>query len=39
MMQLLAIEIFKVKMNISPEIMNDIFDFSKNYAYELRCGN
>ena len=19
--------------------MNEIFDFSKNYAYELRCGN
>ena len=29
-LQLLAIEIFKVKMNISPEIMNEIFDFSKN---------
>ena len=28
--QLLAIEISKVKMNISPEIMNDVFDFSKN---------
>ena len=26
-------------MNISPEIMNEIFYFSKNYAYELRCGN
>ena len=26
-------------MNISPEIMNDIFDFSKNCAYELRCDN
>ena len=38
-LQLLAIEIFKVKMNISPEIMNEIFDFSKNYAYKLRCGN
>ena len=38
-LRLLAIEIFKVKMNISPEIMNDIFDFSKNCAYELRCGN
>ena len=37
--QLLAIEISKVKMNISPEIMNDVFDFSKNYAYELSCGN
>ena len=36
---LLAIEIFKVKITISPEIMNDIFDFSKNYGYGLRCGN
>ena len=26
-------------MNISLEIMNKIFDFSKNCAYELRCGN
>ena len=26
-------------MNISPEIMNEILDFSKNSAYELRCGN
>ena len=26
-------------MNISLEIMNKFFDFSKNYAYELRCGN
>ena len=26
-------------MNISPEIMNEIFDFSKNYTYELRSGN
>ena len=32
-------ENFKVKMNITPEIKNDIFDFSKNYTYELRCGN
>ena len=37
--QLLATEIFKVKMKISPEIMNEMFDFSKNSAYELRCGN
>ena len=29
---------FKVKMNISPEI-NNILDFSKNYAHELRGGN
>ena len=38
-LQLLATEIFKVKMNMSPEIINDIFDFSKNYAHELRGGN
>ena len=38
-LQLLVIEIFKVKMSISPEIMNNIFDFSKNCANELRCGN
>ena len=38
-LKLLAIKTFKVKMNISPEIMNKVFDFSKNYAYELRCGN
>ena len=30
---------FKVKMNISPEIMNKLFDFSKNCAHELRCDN
>ena len=38
-LQSLVIEIFKVKMSISPEIMNNIFDFSKNYANELTCGN
>ena len=38
-LQLLAIEIFKVKMNISLEIKNEIFDFLKNYAYESRYGN
>ena len=38
-LQLLATDIFQVQMNISPEIKNKIFDFSKNYAYELRCGN
>ena len=37
-LQILAIEIFKVKMNIFPEIMNEIFDFSKNSVYELSCG-
>ena len=38
-LQILAIEIFKVKINISPEIMNEIFDFSKIYTSELRYGN
>ena len=38
-LQLLAIEIFKVKMNISPEIMNEIFEFLKNSFYKLRCSN
>ena len=28
-LQLLATEMFQVKMNISPEIMNEIFVFSK----------
>ena len=26
-------------MNNSPEIMNEMFNFSKNSAYELGCGN
>ena len=30
---------FLKKTNVSPEIMNEIFDFSKNYAYELRWGD
>ena len=38
-LQLLTITFFKVIMNISPEIMNEIFDFLKNSAYELRRGN
>ena len=38
-LQLLAIGIFKVKMNISHETINEIFDFSKNSVYELTCGN
>ena len=33
---LLAIEIFKTKMNIYPEITNKIFNFSKNSVYEWR---
>ena len=37
-LQLSAIEIVKVKINISAEIMNEIFYSSKNYVYELRCG-
>ena len=36
-LQLLAIAIFKLKMNISSEIINENFDFSKKSAYELRC--
>ena len=34
-----SIEILKIKMNISPEIMNKISDFSKNLAYELIVEN
>ena len=26
-------------MNVFPEIMNKILDFSKNSTYEIRCGN
>ena len=36
--QYLAIEIYKVKMDISPKIMNEIFWFSRNFAYSLRSG-
>ena len=35
-LQLLAIETFKVRMNIFLEIMNKIFNFSKISANELR---
>ena len=38
-LQLLATELFKEKANISREIMNKIFDFSKNSTYELKCGS
>ena len=38
-LQLLATEILKVNLNISPEIMNEVFDFLKNYVYEIRRGN
>ena len=37
-LQYLAIEIYKVKMGISPKIMNEIFRFSKNSVYSLRSG-
>ena len=32
-------QVFKVAMNIFPEIINETFDFSKNSTYELSCGN
>ena len=35
----IAIETCKVKNGLSPVIMNDIFQFSKSCAYELRSGN
>ena len=35
-LQYLAIEIYKVRMGISPKIMNEIFRFSKNSVYSLR---
>ena len=37
-LQYLATEIFKVKMSLSPIIMNEIFKFSENSAYNLRSG-
>ena len=37
-LQYLAIEIYKVKMDISPKIINDVFRFSKNSVYSLRSG-
>ena len=36
--QYLAIEIYKVRMVISPKIMNEIFRFSKTSVYSLRIG-
>ena len=38
-LHLIAIEIIKVKMNISPGIIYNIFDFSEDSDYLLRCGN
>ena len=37
--QYLAIEIFKVKIGISPEIMSEVFIFEENTAYNLRIGS
>ena len=37
-LQYLAIEIYKVRMGISPKIMNEIFRFIKNSVYSLRSG-
>ena len=36
--QYLAIEAYKVKNGLSPVIMNDVFQFGENSAYELRSG-
>ena len=38
-MQYLATEAYKVKNGLSPAIMNDLLQFGKNSAYELRSGN
>ena len=37
-LQQLAIEVFKVKMEFSPIIMKEIFNFSDNNNYNLRSG-
>ena len=37
-LQYLAIEIYKVKMSISPKIINEIFRFIKNSVHSLRNG-
>ena len=37
-LQQLAIEIFKVKMGISPIVVKEIFNFSDNNNYNLRSG-
>ena len=37
--QYLATEAYKVKNGLSPVIMNNVFQFGKNSAYELRSGN
>ena len=37
--QYLVIEAYEVKNGLSPVIMNDVFQFGENSAYELRSGN
>ena len=38
-MQHLPIEAYKVQNGLFPVIMNDVFQFGKNSAYELRSSN
>ena len=38
-LQHLASELFKVKNDLSPEIMKELFAFHKNETYNLRSGN
>ena len=38
-MQCLATEIFKVKNDLCPKIMKEIFIFQENPTYNLRSGN
>ena len=38
-MQYLAIEVYKVKNGLSTVIMNDVFQFGRHSAYELRSRN
>ena len=36
--QYLATEVYKIKNGLFAVIMNDVFQFGKNFAYELRSG-
>ena len=38
-LQNLAIEIFKVKLGVAPQIMNELFRFNSNSDYDLRSGD
>ena len=38
-LQYLAIKLFKVKNDLSPEILKEIFVFQGNETYNLRSGN